>query len=63
MFVAGGPNGDNGTTGKKLVMDAYGPTVPIGGGAWSGRDWNKVDRKGGKLAREGALTALKEANA
>ena len=55
MFVAGGPNGDNGTTGKKLVMDAYGPTVPIGGGAWSGKDWHKVDRKGGRLAREMAL--------
>ena len=55
MFVAGGPNGDNGTTGKKLVMDAYGPTVPIGGGAWSGKDFNKVDRLGGFLAREIAL--------
>jgi S-adenosylmethionine synthetase len=49
MFVCGGPNGDNGTTGKKLVMDAYGPTVPIGGGAWSGKDFMKVDRKGGCL--------------
>jgi S-adenosylmethionine synthetase len=60
MFVAGGPNGDNGTTGKKLVMDAYGPTVPIGGGAWSGKDWNKVDRKGGRLAREMALAKVRE---
>jgi len=51
MFVAGGPSGDNGTTGKKLVVDAYGPTVPIGGGAWSGKDFNKVDRLGGMLAR------------
>jgi S-adenosylmethionine synthetase len=51
MFVAGGPNGDNGTTGKKLVVDAYGPTVPIGGGAWSGKDFNKVDRLGAMLAR------------
>ena len=55
MFVAGGPNGDNGTTGKKLVVDAYGPPVPIGGGAWSGKDPNKVDRLGGFLARELAL--------
>lgn len=61
MFVAGGPNGDNGTTGKKLVMDAYGPTVPIGGGAWSGKDFNKVDRAGGLLARELALVAVKRA--
>ncbi len=51
MFVCGGPNGDNGQTGKKLVMDAYGPTVPIGGGAWSGKDLWKVDRRGGLLAR------------
>ncbi|MFP5406419.1 MAG: methionine adenosyltransferase domain-containing protein, partial [Gammaproteobacteria bacterium] len=58
MFVAGGPNGDNGTTGKKLVVDAYGPTVPIGGGAWSGKDFNKVDRAGGMLARELALQAV-----
>jgi len=51
MFVAGGPNGDNGLSGKKLVVDAYGPTVPIGGGAWSGKDFHKVDRLGGMLAR------------
>lgn len=59
MFVAGGPNGDNGTTGKKLVVDAYGPTVPIGGGAWSGKDFNKVDRLGGFLAREIALDTVR----
>ena len=51
-FVSGGPNGDNGLSGKKLVVDAYGPTVPIGGGAWSGKDFNKVDRAGGLLARQ-----------
>ncbi len=51
-FVSGGPNGDNGLSGKKLVVDAYGPAVPIGGGAWSGKDFNKVDRAGGLLARE-----------
>jgi S-adenosylmethionine synthetase len=51
MFACGGPNGDNGQTGKKLVMDAYGPTVPIGGGAWSGKDFWKADRRGGMLAR------------
>ncbi len=57
-FSAGGPNGDNGQTGKKLVVDAYGPTVPIGGGAWSGKDLRKVDRLGGMLARELALRAV-----
>lgn len=58
MFVAGGPNGDNGLSGKKLVVDAYGPTVPIGGGAWSGKDFNKVDRLGGMLARALAKEAV-----
>ena len=63
MFVSGGPNGDNGLSGKKLVVDAYGPTVPIGGGAWSGKDWRKVDRIGGMLARELALAAVHESGA
>ena len=58
MFVAGGPNGDNGLSGKKLVVDAYGPTVPIGGGAWSGKDFHKVDRLGGLLARRLARLAV-----
>ncbi len=60
MFISGGPNGDNGLSGKKLVVDAYGPTVPIGGGAWSGKDFHKVDRLGGLLARELALLAVKQ---
>jgi len=63
MFVSGGPNGDNGLSGKKLVVDAYGPTVPIGGGAWSGKDFRKVDRIGGLLARELALDAVAESGA
>ncbi len=58
MFVAGGPNGDNGLSGKKLVVDAYGPGVPIGGGAWSGKDFMKVDRLGGMAARRLALESL-----
>lgn len=60
MFVSGGPNGDNGLSGKKLVVDAYGPTVPIGGGAWSGKDLNKVDRLGGYLARRLALREVRD---
>jgi S-adenosylmethionine synthetase len=47
----GGPEGDNGLSGKKLVVDAYGPRVPIGGGAWSGKDFFKADRAGGLHAR------------
>jgi S-adenosylmethionine synthetase len=58
MFVCGGPSGDNGLTGKKLVVDAYGPGVPIGGGAWSGKDFFKVDRLGGMAARRIALESL-----
>lgn len=61
-FTCSGPMGDNGLSGKKLVVDAYGPTVPIGGGAWSGKDFNKVDRLGGLLARRMALAAVHEAN-
>ncbi|MBK8067101.1 MAG: methionine adenosyltransferase domain-containing protein [Rhodanobacteraceae bacterium] len=45
-FEVGGPEGDNGLSGKKLVVDAYGPRVPIGGGAWSGKDFFKADRAG-----------------
>ena len=58
-FDVGGPWGDNGLSGKKLVVDAYGPGVPIGGGAWSGKDPHKVDRVGGLRARELALRAVK----
>lgn len=50
-FHVGGPEGDNGLSGKKLVMDAYGPRVPIGGGALSGKDFYKPDRAGALLAR------------
>lgn len=50
-FSVGGPEGDNGLTGKKLVVDFYGPRVPIGGGAMSGKDLFKADRAGAILAR------------
>lgn len=50
-FEVGGPEGDNGLSGKKLVVDAYGPRIPIGGGAWSGKDFFKADRAGGMHAR------------
>jgi S-adenosylmethionine synthetase len=50
-FEVGGPEGDNGLSGKKLVVDAYGPRVPIGGGALSGKDFFKADRAGSALAR------------
>jgi S-adenosylmethionine synthetase len=58
-FEVGGPEGDNGLSGKKLVMDAYGPRVPIGGGAWSGKDFFKADRAGGLHARRVAKTLVR----
>jgi S-adenosylmethionine synthetase len=50
-FAVGGPFGDNGLSGKKLVADAYGPRIPIGGGALSGKDFYKADRAGAVIAR------------
>jgi S-adenosylmethionine synthetase len=58
-FEVGGPEGDNGLSGKKLVMDAYGPRVPIGGGAWSGKDFFKADRAGALHARRLAKLVVK----
>jgi S-adenosylmethionine synthetase len=50
-FGVGGRGGDNGLTGKQLVTDAYGPRVPLGGGALSGKDFSNADRAGAILAR------------
>jgi len=54
-FIEGGPFGDNGLSGKKLVMDAYGPRVPIGGGATAGKDRWKPDVRGPAFARSIAV--------
>lgn len=54
-FEVGGPLGDNGLSGKKLVAQAYGSAVPIGGGATFGKDPRKVDPRGQALARQLAL--------
>jgi hypothetical protein len=51
-FAIGGPKGDNGLSGKKLVVDHYGPSVPIGGGALAGKDPHKVDKCGALRARQ-----------
>lgn len=50
-FVIGGTIGDAGVVGRKIVVDAYGPRVPVGGGAYSGKDFTKVDRSGAYIAR------------
>ena len=50
-FVIGGPNGDTGLTGRKIVADTYGGACPHGGGAFSGKDPSKVDRSAAYMAR------------
>jgi len=50
-FVVGGPNGDAGLTGRKILVDTYGGTARHGGGAFSGKDPTKVDRSGAYAAR------------
>ena len=57
-FSIGGPEGDNGLSGKKLLLDHYGPRVPIGGTALSGKDFWKPDRAGTLLARRLALAVV-----
>lgn len=57
-FEVGGPSGDNGLSGKKLVAQACGSAVPIGGGATCGKDPHKVDPRGQALARKLALEAV-----
>ncbi len=50
-FVIGGPQGDAGLTGRKIIVDTYGGSCPHGGGAFSGKDPTKVDRSGAYAAR------------
>lgn len=57
-FVIGGPTGDAGVVGRKIVVDAYGPRVPVGGGAYSGKDATKVDRSAAYMCRHVAKTVL-----
>jgi S-adenosylmethionine synthetase len=50
-FEIGGPNGDTGLTGRKIIVDTYGGACPHGGGAFSGKDPTKVDRSAAYMAR------------
>lgn len=50
-FVVGGPNGDSGLTGRKIIVDTYGGYARHGGGAFSGKDCTKVDRSAAYAAR------------
>ena len=51
IFVIGGPDGDTGLTGRKIIVDTYGGAAPHGGGAFSGKDPTKVDRSAAYLCR------------
>src|ERR687885_854714 len=53
-FVVGGPDGDCGLTGRKIIVDTYGGYAPHGGGAFSGKDPTKVDRSAAYMARYAA---------
>jgi S-adenosylmethionine synthetase len=50
-FTIGGPRADAGVVGRKIVVDTYGPRVPVGGGAYSGKGPSKVDRSAAYIAR------------
>ncbi len=58
-FIVGGFDADSGATGRKIVVDAYGPRVPVGGGAFSGKDPTKVDRSGAYMARWIAMQEMR----
>ena len=51
QFIIGGPDGDTGLTGRKIIVDTYGGSAPHGGGAFSGKDPTKVDRSAAYAAR------------
>lgn len=57
-FVIGGPNGDSGLTGRKIIVDTYGGTGRHGGGAFSGKDCTKVDRSAAYAARYAAKNVV-----
>jgi len=59
----GGLDADAGVTGRKLAVDNYGPRVPLGGGAFSGKDATKVDRSAAYMARRIAVDYLRKFNA
>ena len=57
-FVIGGPQGDSGLTGRKIIVDTYGGSAPHGGGAFSGKDPTKVDRSAAYAARHAAKNVV-----
>jgi S-adenosylmethionine synthetase len=59
LFIIGGPQGDAGLTGRKIIVDTYGGWGAHGGGAFSGKDYSKVDRSAAYLARWIAKSLVK----
>jgi S-adenosylmethionine synthetase len=62
-WTQGGFDADTGLSGRKLIVDNYGPEVTIGGGSFSGKDYTKVDRSGAYMARRIAVDLLSKHNA
>lgn len=62
-WTQGGFDADTGLSGRKLIVDNYGPEITIGGGSFSGKDYTKVDRSGAYMARKIAVDYLKKYNA
>lgn len=59
-WTQGGFDADTGLSGRKIVIDNYGPRIPTGGGSFSGKDYTKVDRSGAYVARKIAVDYLKK---
>lgn len=62
-WTLGGFDADAGLSGRKLVVDNYGPEIPVGGGSFSGKDYTKVDRSGAYIARKIAVDFIKRGKA
>jgi len=59
-WAQGGFDSDTGLSGRKIVIDNYGPEIPVGGGSFSGKDYTKVDRSGAYMARKIAIDLIKK---
>jgi S-adenosylmethionine synthetase len=62
-WTLGGFDADTGLSGRKIIIDNYGPEIPIGGGSFSGKDYTKVDRSGAYIARKIAVDFVKAGKA
>lgn len=62
-WTQGGFDADTGLSGRKIVIDNYGPEIPVGGGSFSGKDCTKVDRSGAYIARKIAVDFIKSGKA